>query len=346
MGTKIPEAVRESALSRELAAAGLQRVHQGKVRDTYALPNYPNLLLQVATDRVSIFDFVLPALVPFKGEVLTALTVFWTKKVFRRSEITLHHHIADYGRGIDGYLPRVLKNNSALRCRALVVMKLRMLPIECIMRGHLTGSGWPSYQKTGKVCGITLSAGLHDGDRLPEPIFTPTTKAEEGHDKHISAKETVADYGNAVEFLPMCTFRTAYSYAVGRGIVLADTKFELGLPTNSRVKPRLFIGDEILTPDSSRFWDRKEWEETRVSGKSPASYDKQVVRDWGKLAETPFGVKGIDNLDPAKPEHVEFVHGLTMPEPLIFKTVERYLDIFHRLTGNALLEFQTVEMGK
>ncbi|MBI4133653.1 phosphoribosylaminoimidazolesuccinocarboxamide synthase [Candidatus Uhrbacteria bacterium] len=317
---------------------GLVLMRHGKVRDTYHLPGHPHVLLQVASDRISIFDFVLPATVPGKGALLTALTVFWLRDMLGN---ICEHHLVAYGTEIDHYLPRELQSDNDLQTRALVVTKLRMLPIECIVRGYLTGSGWKSYQETGEICGHKLPPGLHDGSKLREPIFTPTTKAQEGHDEGLSRDRVVADFGPWVERFSLKLYDEACGWAEKRGIIIADTKFEFGL---SRV-----VGDEVLTPDSSRFWLVPDWQQACAQGKSPQGYDKQFFREWGKTVETPFAsreskrIMGIHRLDPKDENHRKFVQGLAVPASVIEKTGELYQQIFRRLTGVGSTMFHAIE---
>ena len=338
MGTPIPKKVAHSAISEGLTAGGMKRIHQGKVRDTYEISGHPNLLLPIATNRLSIYDFVLPGVVEHKGEVLTALTVFWLTKVVADEK----HHLVAYGRGIDEYLPEPLRGNAELQKRALVVKKLQMLPVECVARGYLTGSGWSSYRESQEVCGHKLADGLHDGARLPEPIFTPTTKAEEGHDEPISFQSVRDEYGDKFEKLTIDIYRQILEYSLGHGIILADTKFEFSSDG--------VLADEVATPDSSRFWDVEDWKAAVKEKKSPSGYDKQPVREWGKTVATPFEkggekITGIHKLDSGGKEHIEFVHGLEVPPEVLTATTERYKAIFEKLTGVKLSNFQKNEMG-
>ena len=326
---KIPASVMESDLTREIMGAGLVRTNQGKVRDTFDLSD---VLLQVATNRLSIFDFVLPRFVPRKGEILTAFTVFWLTEVFNR----LPHHLVAYGPDVDLYLPKKLRGNQELQRRAVVVRKLKMVGFEAIVRGYLTGSGWRDYRdKGGVVCGYKLSEGLNDGSKLPSPIFTPSTKAEEGHDENIPV-DIVKGQCPWMEKLSLEIYQQAYAFAQARGIIIADTKFEFGIDGT--------LGDEILTPDSSRFWDCKQWEEAAAQRKSPSGYDKEPVRQWGMTIATPFGVTGLNNLDPANPEHLEFVAQLEVPDGVIASTSVRYQEIFERFAGDALEYYQVGKM--
>ncbi|RJO74359.1 MAG: phosphoribosylaminoimidazolesuccinocarboxamide synthase [Myxococcales bacterium] len=337
MGAQLPKKLAEADFDRTLAKSGLTRVHQGKVRDTYLSPRHPELMLLVATDRLSIFDFVLPALVPQKGEVLTALTVFWLADVLKDAA----HHLEAYGAGLDAFLPSALCGLPDLQTRGMIVRRLAMIPVECVVRGYLTGSGWSAYQRAVEVCGHRLPTGLHDGSRLPEPIFTPTTKAEVGHDEHVSYVDVRARFGRGLEEASLSIYRQIHDYAAGRGIILADTKFEFG--------EGLVLGDEVATPDSSRFWDKGEWEEAAQRQKSPSGYDKQPVREWGKTVATPFSaagqaIMGIDKLDTEEAAQRDFVHGLNVPADVTRATADRYLSIFERLTGQTLAAFQAARM--
>jgi len=338
MGAFIPECLSESPFTQRLLDAGLTRIHRGKVRDTYELPGHPEHLLQVATDRLSIFDFVLPGEVPDKGAVLTALTVYWFHEILTEQR----HHLAAFGAGLDAFLPENLRGFGALRARAVIIRKLDMVPVECVVRGYLTGSGWSSYRKTRSISGHILPEGLHDGSKLPEALFTPTTKAETGHDEAIGADEVRKEHGSWLEALSLSVYRRLHDHAATRGIILADTKFEFGQGG--------ILGDEVGTPDSSRFWDRQEWERAAEQRRSPSGYDKQPVREWGKTVVTPFvkdgkPVTGIDGLDPEDAEQRRFVHGLTVPEAVLDSTTERYRSIFKRLTGLDLADFQTRSLG-
>ncbi|MEN9558124.1 MAG: hypothetical protein RL141_493 [Candidatus Parcubacteria bacterium] len=309
---------------------GLQRLYQGKVRDTYELPDHPGYLLVVASDRLSIFDFVLPAAVPQKGSVLTALNHFWRTQVIKDA---FPHDFVAAGAEIDEYLPEALHGDASLQARATVVEKLTMLPVEAIARGYLTGSGWNQYGNDQRICGQYLPSGLLDGSALPYPLFTPTTKAEEGHDEAISADSVVEEFGIGIERNTLGLYTLAATFAASRGIILADTKLEFGR-TNDGV---LCLGDEVFTPDSSRFWDLGEWQKVRGGGKSPNPFDKQLVRNWGKEI-------GIHRLDPKIPEDVAWVHGQTVPEDLLARTTRLYRYIFWRLTGNKLEDYQQEEM--
>lgn len=333
----IPKSVAESRLSRQLAGK-LTRINQGKVRDTYALPD-KSLLLLVATDRVSIFDFVLPAFVASKGHVLTALTVHWLNTILH----SVANHLVAFGRNIDQHLPTQLRNSSELQKVALVVRKLEIIPIECIVRGYLTGSGWRSYQKNGSVCDITLPTGLHDGSRLSSPIFTPTTKAETGHDEDLAVSRVISQHGVILATKSITIYRLLANFAKERSIILADTKFEFGQGDDKS----LVLADEVGTPDSSRFWDIDEWKTAVIQQKSPTPHDKELVRQWGLTIPNPFepGKTGLNTLDTENPDHLDFVSKLTVPPEILAQTTSIYLNIFQRLTGTSLTDFTRNVMG-
>lgn len=329
----IPKEVAENDLSAQLARAGLARSHQGKVRDTYPLAKSTNQLLVVASDRISIFDFVLPAVVPKKGEILTALTVFWLVGVLSH----VANHLRAWGKNIRPYLPEAFPDNHDLQRRSLVVTNLDMVPVECIVRGYLTGSGWESYQKNQQVCGLALPAGLFDGSQLPQAIFTPTTKAQVGHDEHLQTADVNSQWGDWLGKQSQSVYNRIAKHAADHGIIVADTKFEWG---ESQI-----LADEVGTPDSSRFWKMEDWRAAAQQRKSPTPYDKQVVRDWGKTIPTPFGVTGINKLKPENPDHVTFVQQLDVPVDILDQTSARYHEIFARLTGVSLVEFQHSSLG-
>lgn len=260
---------------------GLELVHRGKVRDVYALSAQE--LLIVASDRLSAFDVVLPDPIPGKGEMLCQISNFW----FARTSQLIANHLT--GRSVASALPAGV-DAALYERRSVITKRLRVLPVEAIARGYLIGSGWKDYQATGAVCGIRLPAGLRQAERLPQPIFTPSTKAAVGaHDQNVGFDEVVALIGGElaeqVRAATLAIYDFAAAHAAGRGILIADTKFEFGLDTEGR----LHVVDEMLTPDSSRFWPADEY---RV-GSSPPSYDKQFVRDyletldWNKSAPGP-----------------------------------------------------------
>lgn len=311
--------------------------HQGKVRDTYKLSDHPGKLLVVATDRLSIFDFVLNTLVPLKGEVLTAMVIFWLTDVFG----DIPNHLVTYGTGIDNYLPEELRDNSSLQARAIIVQEYQVIPRECIVRGCLTGSGLKDYQATGMVGGHQLPKGLHDGSVLPRSIFTPSTKEDIGHDLNITAESVCEEFGPGLEHLSLTIFNRGARYCKQRGIILADTKFELGRDSDGN----LILIDEVLTPDSSRFWDENDYAAAQQKQQSPSGYDKEPVRIYGKGLDTPFGLTGINRLDPGNTDHLAWIHSIDIPGGVIASTTTRYLDIFSRLVEKPLLEFQREDMG-
>jgi len=330
---KIPQAV--SQTSPLLADSnGFRQRGQGKVRDSYDLtynylcgshPGVPRMLV-VASDRCSIFDFVLNTLVPQKGEVLTALNYFWVAKVIRDLCET---DMLACGAAINGFLPPEYVGKVELQKRATVVRTLPAPEVEDIIRLVLTGSGLKSYNETGMICGHKLPAGLTDGSLLPYPIYTPTTKAVEGHDLHITADSVVEKYGFKRERLSIQVASVIANYAAAHGIRLADTKFEFS---------GNILADEKGTPDSSRFVDEKAWQKAMKAGKFPASLDKQYVREWGKKL-------GIDKRDPENPEDVAWVHAQEVPIDVVRMTTRIYRYIFWRLTGMKLERFQREEMG-
>lgn len=305
----------------------LTLLHRGKVRDTYALKD-PSLRLIVATDGLSIFDFVLDALVPGKGMILTAMSHFWLTMLEKKHGIRTH--LVAAGAEIDQYLPQSLRGQSSLQTRAMVVRKLDMSKAEFIARGYLTGSGLQSYKATGSVCGIALPPGLQDGDELAEAIATPTTKAEEGHDEPLDAAEILAMYPEQTAVL-MQVYNYVRMYARTRGILFADTKLEFGIDQDGQI----VLGDEVATPDSSRWWEYSEWMAGRLqeNRKAPPPFDKQLVRAAGML-------KGIHKLDPCSSADTDLVHNWQVPQELLEATAQTYRYIFWRLTGMTLEGYQ------
>lgn len=307
---------------------GLKVFSRGKVRDTYSLKN--GLLLVVATDAISIFDFILNALVPLKGIILTALSVFWFKMM---ESFGIKTHLMAYGAGIDCYLPKHLRGNTDLQSRALVVRKKDMVDdVEFIVRDCLTGTGKKAYDETGEVCGHKLPKGLQDGDELPCILDTPSTKAKKGHDEHISAASVRAKRPKQT-YLAIKIFQIGARYAAKMGIKLCDTKFEFAKDGT--------LTDEVLTPDSSRFWSFTEWLLSRKPAKdrkAPSAYDKQLARIWGILM-------GINKLDPKKPMDVKKVHAMVVPRWLIKQLTMVYRYIFWRLTEMTIEQYLRQVMG-
>jgi phosphoribosylaminoimidazole-succinocarboxamide synthase len=291
----------------ESSLPGLELLHRGKVRDVYAVDDAT--LLIVTTDRLSAFDVVLPDPIPGKGEVLTQTALFW----FGRTRALVPNHLLD--RPLASVLPPGT-DTDAYRLRSSVTRRLRPLPVEAVARGYLIGSGWKDYQQTGAVCGISLPSGLRLADRLPEPIFTPATKAAAGeHDENIPYRQVVELLGEAlaarVRELTLRIYGEAASFARERGIIIADTKFEFGLDQAGK----LYLIDEVLTPDSSRFWPEERWQ----PGASPPSFDKQFVRDY------------LETLDWNKR-----APGPRLPADIIERTAAKYREAYRRLTGEGL----------
>ncbi len=274
----------------------LPLIARGKVRELYDLGD---ALLMVASDRISTYDAVHPTPIPGKGAVLTGLSAFWFQQT---AELVPNHVIS--------YTARVPET---VRGRAVVVRKLRMLPVECVVRGYITGSGWKDYQATGAVSGVRLPEGLQESEQLPEPIFTPSTKAESGHDEAIDFEAAVAAVGDRelterVRDASLALYSAAAAMARERGVILADTKFEFGLDEDDV----LVVGDEVLTPDSSRYWPA----ETYEVGHGQPSFDKQYVRDWATQS-------GWDKLPPAPP----------LPDDIVAGTRARYIEAYETITG-------------
>jgi len=275
----------------------LKAFSKGKVRDTYGLPD--GNLLMVATDRLSAFDVVFPQGIPKKGAVLTQLSLFWFEKL---RDVTKNHLISsEVPTGLPSYLEG----------RCMVVKRAKILPLECIVRGYLAGSGWKEYKENGTVCGIRLPSGLKNASKLPSPIFTPSTKAESGHDENVNEQQARKIAGDKnyerMRDLSLAIYSAAADYAKTRGIILADTKFEFGV-----FDGEVILVDEVLTPDSSRYWPA----DTYVEGSNPVSFDKQFVRDyvesigWKKTPPAPM-----------------------LPDEVIRKTTEKYVEAYEKLTG-------------
>jgi phosphoribosylaminoimidazole-succinocarboxamide synthase len=286
--------------------ADLPLIASGKVREMYDLvdaedSSRPRSLLMVASDRISTYDVVHPTPIPDKGKVLTGLSVFW----FQITGHIVANHLISATDGVP----------EEARGRALVVRRLQMLPVECVVRGYITGSGWKDYQASGRVSGIELPSGLRESERLPQPIFTPSTKALEGHDETIDfdrAAELTGDRAlmNRVAEVSVELYSFAAEHARAHGVILADTKFEFGLDEDGE----LVVGDEVLTPDSSRYWPAEGFE----VGRSQPSFDKQYVRDWATAS-------GWDKRPPAPP----------IPDDVVAGTRTRYVDAYERITGES-----------
>ena len=291
----------------ETRLAGLELVRRGKVRDVYGIDD--ERLLIVATDRISAFDCVVPTPIARKGEVLTALSKFWFAKL---GHIVPHHLITT---NVDEMPEAVRAHADKLRGRSMLVKRTEVFPVECVVRGYLVGSGWKDYLRTGQVCGHLLPEGLRESEKLAEPIFTPATKAETGHDENISEEQMATIVGREVtDFLretSLRVYKEASDYARSRGIMIADTKFEFGRDREGRI----LLIDEVLTPDSSRFWPEDSYE----VGKSQPSFDKQFVRDY---------LEGLDwDKRPPAP---------SLPGEVAKATTNRYLEAYHLLVGESL----------
>jgi len=285
------------------ALADLPLLASGKVREIYDLGDE---LLIVASDRISTYDVVHPTPIPDKGSVLTGLSTFW----FDRTAQIVPNHVVSVTDGVP----------EEARGRGMVVRKLAMLSVECVVRGYITGSGWKDYQATGAVSGIGLPAGLQESDRLPEPLFTPSTKAEVGHDEAIDFEGAVTLIGDRalaerVRDVSLALYEHAAEHARAHGIILADTKFELGLDASGT----LTIGDEMCTPDSSRFWPADQYE----PGRGQPSFDKQFVRDWASST-------GWDRNPPAPP----------IPDDVVARTREKYVEAYERITGEPFAQWR------
>ena len=289
----------------ETRLPGLKLLGRGKVRDNY---DTGDALLIVSTDRISAFDHVLPSGIPDKGKVLNQLSVFW----FDMTAGIVRNHLKEAR--VERFPEALRPQAEVLRGRSMLVKRLRMLPVECVVRGYLAGSGHKEYAKDGTVCGLKLPVGLKESDRLPEPLFTPSTKATAGHDENISFERVVDTLGRktaeAAREMSLAVYRRACAHAESCGIIIADTKFEFGLDDSG-----LVLADEVLTPDSSRFWPADRY---RPGGPQP-SFDKQFVRDYLESV-------GWDKNPPAPP----------LPEEIVEGTRRRYLEIFRRLTGHDL----------
>jgi phosphoribosylaminoimidazole-succinocarboxamide synthase len=284
----------------------LELYASGKVRDVYRLDN--DRLLFVATDRISAFDYVLATGIPLKGKVLTQISLFWFD--FLCDVVPNHLITAD----VERYPASLLEHADLVRGRSMLVTRADMVPVECVVRGYISGSAWKEYKATGAVCGIRLPAGLKESDRLPEPIFTPATKATSGHDENIQFAEMTRIVGpelsNQLRDISLKIYTKVAEYARQKGIIIADTKFEFG-----RTAKGLTLADEVLTPDSSRFWPADKYQ----SGRAQSSFDKQYVRDY--LEEIRW------NKQPPAP---------SLPAEVARRTSEKYLEAYRQLTGRDL----------
>jgi len=299
-----------SSIVLETNLSGLTLARRGKVRDVYDLGEH---LLIVATDRISAFDYILGSGIPDKGKVLTQLSAFW----FGRIADLVPHHLVSID--VNDFPAVTAPHRDVLRGRSMLVRKTDPLPVECVARGFIIGSGWKDYQRTGAVCGISLPPGLREAERLPRTIFTPATKAESGHDENISEAQAAevlgTDLVSRLKALTLAIYERGVAHAETCGIIIADTKFEFGLVGTGSTQELVLI-DEVLTPDSSRFWPKADYR----PGGSPPSFDKQFVRDylerigWNKQPPVP-----------------------TLPDDVIERTREKYVEAFRRITGAELV---------
>lgn len=317
-------------------------IHQGKVRDTYVYPEDTSVLISVATDRISIFDFVLPVLISRKGEVLTAMSHFWMTDVLKDSLNHLCQLINDDPTNLIFDIQMDITDIPLIR--TLAINKLEIIPFELIFRGHLGGSVWKSYEKTGIVAGLELPAGLTKWQKLDAPLFTPSTKSDTGHDVNIKQSDFYLEArGLKLKAVALAqqAYVKAYNYALKRGIVILDTKFEIGVKDGE-----CFLADEVLTPDSSRFTTIQELKIALQEKKDPPFHDKEPVRAWGRTVNTPFfdnchkQITGINNLNPEDQEHIDFVHELKIPQEVVDLCSRRYLDIFQKITNTDLDTYQ------
>jgi phosphoribosylaminoimidazole-succinocarboxamide synthase len=301
------------AIVLETHLGSLPLTARGKVRDIYAISS--DQLLFVASDRISAFDHVLASGIPFKGKILTRLSLFWFDLL--KPIVANHLLTAD----AEHFPPELQPFLDQLEGRSMLVKRARMFPVECVVRGYLSGSGWKDYQQTGSICGIKLPAGLRESDRLPEPIFTPAAKINTGgHDENISfetVEKTIGEkYADDLRTLTLKIYEKATEHAASKGLILADTKFEFGLVTDESGKEQIVLADEVLTPDSSRYWPADSY---NPGGPQP-SFDKQFVRDylesihWNKQAPAP-----------------------ALPHDVVIKTSEKYLEAYRSLTGRTNL---------
>ena len=295
----------------------LPLIHQGKVRDIYDID--ASTMLLVSTDRLSAFDVILPTGIANKGAMLTQMANFWFEKL---KNVVPNHLTGINPQSVVKTTEEKIQLGKGVLSRAVVVKKLKALPLEAIVRGYLVGSGWKEYKAQGTVCGIQLPAGLQEASKLPEPIFTPSSKAKVGeHDENITVAQVEALIGKEmtaqIEKVAIALYQQAAEYALTRGIIIADTKFEFGLDANGV----LHVMDEVLTPDSSRFWPAASY----VVGKNPPSFDKQYVRDW--LEST-----GWDKTPPAP----------LLPDAIAAKTSEKYMEAFEILTGYQLVDIKSI----
>lgn len=337
MEAPIPESIKETKTSRYLAAMGLNRIYQGKTRDMYDLGDH---ILVIASDRLSIYKFVMNALVSDKGEILTAQAHFWLTKVLKN----FPHHLVNSEKfdNRNAACDLIRKYPGLPLMNSLVVKKVRIIPWELIFRNHIGGSVYKEYLATGKAGGNLLKPNLPKWSKLKNPIFTPSSKVQAGKDINRKTSEFFSQYGRrGISYINLLekAIRTACAYAERKGILILDTKLEGDLN---------LIADEVLTPDSTRFCDYDDWVNSMSAGKEPDFLDIQVARNWGQTLKTPFEkgggseetIIGLNRLKPANKNHFGWVHHLKVPDEVIAETSKRYHQIFERLTGMTLGEYQ------
>jgi len=323
--SKIPVVVEKSDAMTRLLELGYALLYQGKVGELYTIPDKPDQLLMVRSDRLSIFDFVLPCLVRNKGIVLTALTHYWLTQVFP----DVPNHLLAWGLESERWMAADWRMADVVQLpleRTLLIERGQIWPWKMIFRGHIGGSVWKQYQMDGAVAGIELPSGMSKWQKLEQPLFTPTIKAESGHDIAVSVADytmKTGDAGAMISMVDLDLYQRAYQHAATRGLLILDTKFE------NDVDGKLV--DEVLTPDSSRYTTPEDIEMAIAEGRDPVFYDKEPVRMWGREVTTPWGT-GLQDLDPENEEHRAFVDGLSVPSVVIMDTADRYLDICRRIT--------------
>lgn len=300
----------------------LKLVNEGKVRMSYELIEHPELLLVIVTDRISIFDFILGVLIPLKGYILNLISTYWKLYFFKSKRVRMD--LVAWGSQIDDYLPEELRGNHDLWLRATVVRKCEMIKYEMIFRDYLTGSALEPYYENRPLCGHTLPAGLYDGSQLPQTLFTPSTKAEEGHDKHVSFKDVLHYYPQSETF-GRVLFDGIKSQLEPLGLLLVDTKFEYGMDSSRNC----ILCDEAGSPDSSRIWEKTAWKlaQQETPPKSPTGFDKQFVREYGKQLK----INDTKMYDPEKIDDQEKVGNLAIDSVVCRKTTHLYLGLFEKM---------------
>lgn len=332
--SKIPKQVQSNLLTELLQDSGMELIHQGKVRDTFRIPGREMLRAILTTDRISVFNYVLPVTCPYKGDALNALSIFFRSILMQNYQ----NDLVAFGMGIDEFVPSRCRGNRDLQQRLMIVEDCNMVPAEAVPRECLTGTGYKRYKAEGDLWGISLPIGLHDGALLPQPYFTVTDKSDD--DLPIMFQDFVdsdkfSGHANEIIAISMGAFAKAQAFANRYGFLIADTKFEFGLNHAGK----LVLCDEVLTPDSSRFWSINSWVLAKERQQAPVGYDKQPVRDWF----APFfeDLKKIKERE----ERLAKVSALNVPKRLIQDTTDRYLEICSVFTGHSLQEFWKMQLG-